>query len=177
MFDNIAQIEKEVQEFRSNILASEELLQHLEDLTGAVKKEHEALVDKMANLQASVERDTTDNTQRVSASVDLLLKGHEKAMGDLATEIHAFVEKLRQGYAEDLSRLQAEVGAATDKNSENIRSISQKIDNFQSRIETSNLEHIYDYCAKLERSINQKFMLLGAGIGVTAILAILSIIL
>lgn len=177
MFDNIAQIEKEVQEFRANILASKELLQHLEDLTGAVSKEHEALVERMTGLQASVERHTTDNAQRISDSVDSLLKGHEKAADDLATEIHTTVENLRQGNAEDLSHLQAEVSAAADKSSENLRAVSQKYDDFLAKIESSNLEHIYEYCAKLERSINQKFMLLGAGIGVTAVLAILSIIL
>lgn len=177
MFDNIAQIEKEVQEFRTNILASKELLQHLEDLTGAVNKEHEVLVKEMTDLQASVERHTTDNTQRVSASVDSLLKGHEKAADNLATEIHATVENLRQGNAEDLSRLQAEVSAAANKNLENLRAVSKKYDDFLVKIESSNLEHIYEYCVKLERSINQKFMVLGVGIGVTAVLAILSIIL
>ena len=177
MFENIAQIEKEVQEFRTNILASKELLQHLEDLTEAVNKEHEALVEKMVDLQASVERHTTDNTQRVSVSVDSLLKGHEKAADDLATEIHATVENLRQGNAENLSRLQAAVSAATDKNSEALRAISQKYEDFLAKIESSNLEHIYEYCSKLEHSINQKFMILGVGIGVTAVLAILSIIL
>ena len=177
MFDNITQIEKEVQEFRDNILASKELVQHLEDLTGAVSKEHEALVEGMAALQASVERHTADNAQRVSASVDSLLKGHENAADDLAAEIHAAIEELRRGNAEDLSRLRAEASAAADKSSEDLRAISQKYDDFLSKIESSKLEHIHEYCVKLERSINQKFMLLGAGIGVTAVLAILSIIL
>ena len=73
MFDNIAQLEKEIQEFQANILASKELLQCLNDLTEAVKQERETLAGSMTDLQTSVEQHTSDNTRKVGDSVNSLL--------------------------------------------------------------------------------------------------------
>ena len=243
MFDNIAQLEKEIQEFQTNILASKELLQCLNDLTEAVKHERETLGRSMTNLQASVEQHTSDNTSKVSASVDSLLEGHKQAADKLAAEIHTAVAGLQQKNDDDFSRLQTAVTATADESTERLRNVSQKYiekvsnsvdllleghkqaadklaaeihtavadlqqknDNGFSRLQTavtaasaastenlwdvsqkyselltkldsSKLEHIYEYCSKLERSINQKFTILGAGVILTAVLALISIIL
>ena len=177
MFDNIAQLEKEIQEFQTNILASKELLQCLNDLTEAVKHERETLGRSMTDLQASVEQHTSENTSKVSASVDLLLEGHKQAADKLAAEIHTAVAALQQKNDSSFSRLQTTVTAASAASTENLRDVSQKYDNLLTKLDSSKLEHIYEYCSKLERSINQKFMILGAGGILTAVLALISIIL
>lgn len=177
MFDNIAQLEKEIQEFQANILASKELLQCMNDLTEAVKRERETLAGSMTDLQTSVEQHTSDNTRKVSDSVNLLLESHKRAADGLATEVHTAVADLQKKSDADCSRLQTVVAGAIEAGEENLREISRKYDDFLEKLESSKLEHIYEYCSKLERSINQKFMLLGVGIIATAVLALISIIL
>lgn len=177
MFDNIAQLEREIQEFQTNILASKELLQCLNDLMDAVKREREELTESMTNLQSSVERHTSDNTRKVSASVDSLSENHKQAVAELVAEIHTAVEDLQRKNDADFSRLQATIASAAEAGTENLRDVSQKYDEFLVKLDSSKLEHVYEYCTKLERSINQKFILLGVGVMVTAVLALISVIL
>lgn len=177
MFEDIIQLENEIKEFRSNILASKELLKCLDNLTTAMKDERETITRKMSELQASVEQHTSDNTQKVGASVDRLLAGHQKAADELVTEVHTGLDDLRQGNAADLARLKNEITVAAEKGEENLQNISSKYSDFIARLDASNIEHIYEYCAKLEQNINQKFMFLGIGVVITAVLALVSIIL
>ena len=177
MFEDIVQLENEIKEFRSNILASKELLKCLDDLTATMKSERETMTRQMSELQTSVEQHTSDNTQKVGASVDRLLAGYEKAADVLAAEVHTGLDNLRQGNTADLARLKDEFVAATEKGEKNLQNISNKYSDFIARLDASSIDHVYEYCTKLEQSINQKFMLLGIGIVITAILSVISIIL
>lgn len=177
MFEDIVQLENEIKAFRSNILASKELLKCLDDLTAAMKEERETMTRKMSELQTSVERHTSDNTQKVGASVDRLLVGHQKAADELAAEVHTDLDNLRQGNAADLACLKDEIAHAAENGEKNLQNISSKYSEFIARLDDSNMDRVYEYCTKLEQSINQKFMLLGIGVVITAILAAVSIFL
>lgn len=177
MFEDIVQLENEIKEFRSNILASKELLKCLDDLTEAMKAERETMTKQMSELRTSVEQHTSDNTQKVGVSVDRLLAGHQKAADELGAEVHKGLDNLRQGNANDLSRLKDEIASSAEKSEKNLQNISSKYSDFIARLDASNIDHIYEYCTKMEQSINQKLMLLSIGVAVTAILTVVSIVL
>lgn len=177
MFEDIVQLENEIKEFRSNILASKELLKCLDDLTAAMKTERETMAKQMSELQTSVEQHTSDNTQKVGDSVDRLLAGHQAAADELAEKVHTGLDNLRQGNAADLSHLKAEIAVSAERSEKNLQDISSKYSDFIARLDASNIDHIYEYCAKMEQSINQKLMLLSIGVAITAILTVVSIVL
>ena len=55
MFEDIVQMEKEIEEFRQNILASSELVKGISELTNAVKKQNEAYSKAMEDASKSAD--------------------------------------------------------------------------------------------------------------------------
>lgn len=107
MFDDIAQMEKEIEIFRNNILASSELIKGITDLTEATKQQSdsfktssEALIKKLDDCITQIKAD------------------HDEALRNLENSNAAVVERLHQSITADM----AEWLAALDNSKKAIES-------------------------------------------------------
>ena len=111
MFEDIAQLEKEIDLFRKNILASSELVEGIKSLTETTNKQKEAFSssteDLLKSIETSVERITNDH----KSTVKKLCKSNDEAIEDLqknlTTDFQAKIlelEKIKSSIEENESK-------------------------------------------------------------------------
>lgn len=155
MFENIAEMEKEIETFRKNVYASSELVESISQLTAETKRQKESF----------------------SASTEELLKKQDKGISEfesdcesilsetrsmLETQQNAFAEKLQE--AEDVI-----IGYQAAAESKYVAFIEQ--------LEGTNVDQLYKEIEDLKGIIQSKFYILIGGIGVTLIIAVLGLFL
>ena len=152
MFDNVEQLEKEIQEFRNNILASEDLLQRLNRIAEETQKEREALnastnqlLQKMElqaqSMKQSTDRTITEQVARFSLqsqeAVDEAVERLQESGREMQQEVHnegmAFVEKANQ----ILTDIRASGDAAQQKMQDQQQSFTENVNQIMTRLNSS----------------------------------------
>lgn len=91
MFKDIAQMEKEIEEFRNNIVASSELIKGIEDLTEATKKQKESFDSSSVAL-----------VKKLDACIEQFKEDHNSALQALETKNVATIDELKQAIATNM---------------------------------------------------------------------------
>jgi hypothetical protein len=128
MFENIAQMEKEIEEFRKNIIASSELVKRIADLTEATKQHKDSFILSSETLIA-----------KLDDCVAQFKSDHDNSLKALESDNAALIENLQQTIAQDiqewLSSLEKTKNAietceevAISKNDEKIQRFSSECD-------------------------------------------------
>ncbi len=93
MFDNIAQMEKEIEEFRKNIIASSELVKGITDLTEATKQHKDSFISSSETLIA-----------KLDDCVSQFKSDHDNSLKALESDNAALIENLQQAIAQDVQK-------------------------------------------------------------------------
>ncbi len=91
MFEDIAQMEKEIETFRKNIAASSELINGIAELTEATKKQKESF---KSSSEALVEK--------LDACIDQFKADHNNALQSLESKNAAVIDELKQTIAANM---------------------------------------------------------------------------
>lgn len=216
MFDNIEQLEKQVQEFQENILASNKLLADIEALTSAVKnqqcgyeqasatliQEIKGYVKNVTNesetlrgalsedincaiqgtktavieMKAHTEATFKAAVEQLSLEISILNTNTERFIGELKSAdesaIDSVVKKLTTSQQSYIKQLEAAQSAIQEMN----QTLNIKYHEFLQRLENINVDQLFKTCQDMKKSIEKKLFLLMGGVGITAIIAILSLL-
>lgn len=146
MFEDIAQMEKEIEEFRSNIIASSELVRGIEDLTESIKQQKESFSASSNSL-----------VKKLDACIEQFRSDHNASLQELNNSNSASIESLRQGISNDmqqwLEKLEDVKKAivscetqTTQKNEEQIKHITAEGDRIVSSAE--------QYVAEMKKTVS-----------------------
>ena len=203
MFQNIEELEKQVKEFQQNILASSEFIKGIQNLTNRVESqqtefakdskallasigEYKKYVKEQADLliKSITEQTNLKSKEITEANTDLIrgfeskFEEYEKRLGLLfdkakednvkvSEETIAAFKTINNDYAKylnDVTVLLKEVSSQ----------IELKYDHFIKRLENTNIGGLFAEVQDMKKTINNKFNILFAGIGVAIVLTIVS---
>ena len=97
MFDNIAELEKEVQEFEKNILASSQLVKSIEQLAKAADAQVRSFAKDSETLLRRIEQQNAAEKDALHSDVyTLLSESAKKTQDETRRVIEAAVERIQQ---------------------------------------------------------------------------------
>lgn len=165
MFEDITQMEKEIETFRSNIIASSELVESIANLTEAIKEQEESFTSSSKTIIKKL----SDSQKAFDSKSEEQLKQYANLSNRTVEEIKNNLSSLQTAHAEKLHQTE-EVIISYQKEAES------KYSDFVKKLEETNVDQIYKEVQDLKKSIQTKFMILMAGTGAAVIAAIISII-
>lgn len=131
MFENIEQLEREVQEFRKNILASSELVASFERMITQIKEQTKAFEAASGNLQGSVKTHTEDLQKQIAVCL--------QKQADLIAEQSRNVEAASKVMTDAIGQQMAAVAAQSKSNVETFerssKALSEQIDRMSASVE------------------------------------------
>jgi len=162
VFDSIEELEQQVTEFQKNILASSTLVNTITELTSTIKIEIAkviAIIDKNAEaVPLDIARTNADMLEKAEIEIS-------KISDDALSEYR----KLNQDYIGKLTETSAHITKMQDQ-------LELRFTEFSKRLEATSVEKLFEQLKIVEKSLNIKINILIIGIGVTALLALLSLI-
>ncbi len=165
MFEDITQMEKEIETFRSNIIASSELVESITNLTDAVKQQEESFNSSSKAIIKSL----TDSEKEFDSKSEEQIKQYKDISKQTIEEMKSNLSSLQTSYADKLHQTE-EIIISYQKETES------KYSDFVKKLEETNVDQIYKEVQDLKKSIQTKFMILMAGTGAAVIATIISII-
>ena len=129
MFENIEQLEREVQEFRKNILASSELVASFERMITQIKEQTRAFETASGNLDGSVRTHTEDLQKQIAACL--------QKQADLIAEQSRNVEAASKVMTDAIGQQMAAVAAQSKSNVEAFERSSSALSEQIDRMGTS----------------------------------------
>lgn len=152
MFEDIAQMEKEIEAFRKNIVASSELVDGITDLTEAVKQQKDSFA---ASSDALIEK--------LDACVLQFKADHDTSIYKLESSNTAAIEQMRQSISTDMqdwlsqlekvkTAIESCETATTQKTDEQIRQLSAEGERIISEMQTSLASQVSAYLEKLQQT-------------------------
>ena len=157
MFEDITQMEKEIETFRNNIIASSELIEGIADLTEATKSQ-----------KNSLEKSTQSLISKLDDCIKQFKVDHDESLHTLSSNNSAEIEKMQQTIASDMQKwissielikeaIQSNEDTTIKKNNEQIKSFESEseriIEDMKSAIST--LQGIYiDNLKQTENAIH-----------------------
>ena len=165
MFTDIEQLEKEIQAFKKNILASNELIQTIESVVAATKKQNadyqtatSALQDKMDSHTEGLKKVTADAIEQMLAeskkttgevqgiankTITELTASNKALLADTVAQFNA----AQKTYIEALETVKAAIGQNTADNEKQLKEATEALRTAQ--------KDYYDRLAQLETSIKE----------------------
>ena len=205
MFSDIQQLEKEIALFRKNVLASNELLQGIEAVAQAVKEqtEHQKIAaskmektateqsEEMISLTSSTAKRLLDQCKAYAAELEstvssAISQSKEQNLSLLAEAVQKF-NRVGERYMASLEAVKTATEAAQgqylatlSETVSTLRSTEEKLTStyeaFLRRLESTNVDQIFKTCQEMKKSVELKLWILIGGVGVTAVLSLLSLI-
>ena len=168
MFENVDQLEREVREFQENILASKELVRNLEQLVVAAKAQQEQLVkstdDLLRSIPTSVEGKNSALRAEIQQAADRMQADSNAAVNKAISE----VQRAHQQHIEQLTSVETQMKKVeTD--------LIVKYTDFVAKLEASNMDKIFTMCEDIKKTVNSKFAILLAGVGLSVVLAVVAL--
>lgn len=227
MFDNVEDLERQVQEFQNNILASNKLIEDIRLLTAAVKAQQqsyeqesqeylkavnsyvEAIHQESAGIRDSVASDVSSAmgsmdqaTQRIELSGSEAIKAFSNNADSVQTSVvanvRAVIGETKDAVNEIKTANESILRAAAERLGEQINanqqqyisqlestqksltvmkdSLNEKYSEFIRQLGNTNVDQLSKATQDMRRSLETKLYLLFAGVGITAILAILALL-
>ena len=204
MFDNIEQLEKEIQEFRQNILASAGLIKSLDEIAAAVRKQQDefgssstALLEKLEQsrtelksqadtILAQIEAYTKSVPESVTTANADLIKQMQDTVAGYEQTLKSTVEQLKadnEAISEDTLKKYGEMNEAHIKQLEDtaaqmtemVSKLETKYNQFLERLEATNVDSLFAEVQKMKKSLETKMLIILGGVGVTAVIALISL--
>lgn len=139
MFEDVAQMEKEIETFRKNVVASSELVEGINGLTEATRQHKETysaatedLIKKIDACIAEIKTDHEAALRTLSSNNDAALTALQKNM---AAEVETRMSELQQ-IKSALENLQASYAERLQRNETTIREYESRFDNSVEQIKT-----------------------------------------
>lgn len=119
MFDSVEQLEKEVQDFRSNILASSELIKSIEVLVAAVKAQEDDFAAKSKALATKMDSHTDGMKEDYKEALSELIKENNKLLDEISIRGEAILR--------DMQSVPKEIDQRNDTLSKELKSHSEEV--------------------------------------------------
>lgn len=139
MFEDVAQMEKEIETFRKNVVASSELVEGINGLTEATRQHKETysaatedLIKKIDACIAEIKTDHEAALRTLSSNNDAALTALQKNM---AAEVETRMSELQQ-IKSALENLQASYAERLQQNEATIREYESRLDNSVEQIKS-----------------------------------------
>ena len=139
MFEDVAQMEKEIETFRKNVVASSELVEGIKGLTEATRQHKETysaatedLIKKIDTCIAEIKTDHEAALRTLSGNNDAALTALQKNM---EAEVKTRMSELQQ-IKSALEKLQASYAERLQQNETTIREYESRLDSSVERIKT-----------------------------------------
>lgn len=137
MFEDVAQMEKEIETFRKNIVASSELIEKISRLTDAVEHQKEAFSTSSEELVKKIDSCIKHIQTNNEATINTLSENNNIAITNLQTnmsteqalrmgelqQIKTALENLQATYAERLQKTEITIGTYHTKLDDSVRQI------------------------------------------------------
>jgi hypothetical protein len=184
MFEDIAQMEKEIETFRKNVVASSELVEGIIQLTEATNQQKEAVAKATDSLGSEVEscvaqikedhatalRALNDENKSVISALQENLSAEQASRLAELDRLKNELQKMQASYVEKLNQTDHAI-------QEYQRNAEIQYSDFVRRLQTTNVDQIFREVQELKQSMKAKFLLLMGGIGLTLIATILNFVL
>ena len=182
MFEDVAQMEKEIETFRKNIAASSELVEAVSQLTDTTKHQEESFCASADKL-----------LKRMDDCVSQIRNDHEAALHALSSNNDATIASLQKNMSsEQVARLQELELLKTDLEkmlasyTDGLHKTEQAIHDYQTeaektygdfvhRLESTNVDQIFREVQDLKRALQTKFIILLSGMGLATAVAVSSL--
>ena len=159
MFESIGELEKQVEEFQKNILASNSLISALSEITETIRSLEKSMADEVSHLLEQ-SQSTIDDTTKT------LVSTNEQCLTNISSKFNHNHEE----YAQKLAQL---CKATEEMKGE----LEQKYGTFIKELHETNLDQVSKDIQLLKKGVNSKFTLAYVGIAISIIASILSIVL
>ena len=195
MFESIEELEKQVEEFEKNILASKALIKSIENISTSIKVQQEDFDKKSNELLVTIEElksSISNNINELNKNNNDLVSSTTKALTeqivDYNTSVSVLIDGLKTTNQEQLSAVSQELSDEQKKYIQHLDEVKASLSSLESQLnehyalfleqlETTNISNIASEIQLLKKSLNTKFALAMAGIGIAIVLLIVSIFL
>lgn len=110
MFESVEQLEKEVQEFQKNILASSELIKSIEDLIATTKSQKESFALESSELVAEMDAHTKALKSSYTEALTKLMKENGKLISEISAKGESLLREM-QGIPEEVDKRNSAMAA------------------------------------------------------------------
>lgn len=197
MFENIEQLEKQVEEFQQNILSSTEFLKGIENLTTIIKKQQ---IDFDTNSKELL-KEMEENNKRLEESLsehiavefEKLGKNNETLVSNLKQSIKEYEGKMSK-LLDDANRKNVELSEKTileikdinqqyaeklETESQLIKEMTGQLENkyelFVKKLESTNVDQLFVSFQDMKKSLETKMLIIIVGVVISIITVIFSI--
>ncbi|MGM9773093.1 MAG: hypothetical protein ACI3YU_10695 [Segatella copri] len=186
MFEDIEQLEKEVQDFRKNMLGSAALLKSLDAIVAALKAQTAELSAKSAEMAGKMDFQSTAIQNKTDNTLQKLVANLTDCVAELRKVTDRAVEQLSAENKENLANTTTQILSTQKAYIETLQAtekaiqacsaeLSKKHGEFLDRLEKTNINQIYRACVDMRKAVETKLTILMAGVGVAIILAIVGL--
>ena len=197
MFKDIETLEKEIQTFHKNILASKELLGAMEGLLDTLKqqnksidlltKEQQEKMDTHLSSLKSLTRATAEDVAEKCRQTEEALTQSAKALqSEIKAQNKVLLEETAQSitqicreYTQALKTAKEEHINTLNKLEKELKSTKEELHTtylaFLERLEKTNVDQIFKTCKEMQKSLEQKLWIVAGGVGVSVLLTLLSL--
>lgn len=187
MFEDIGALEKEINDFRQNILASNDLIRRLDEVVAGIKSQTKSFESSSNVLQNIIEEQTTSLKQVAKDQNEMLLRTAEALPVTMREEMDKFRHDLSNLVTEQMERMiqsnQIQIEYSVQEISEKQKAFSdlvdrtdlkikkrqdtldEKYETLLKKLESANLEEAIKLSKKIIKSINVKFSILLTAVG------------
>lgn len=186
MFDDIEQLEKEVQEFRQNMLGSTALLKSLDAIVLALKAQTTEFTTKSNEMTGKLDAQATAIQNKADDTLDKLVTNLTNCIAEIRKVSNEAADRLSAENKANLANTTTQIQStqkeyiaaleATDRAVQAYTTeLNKKHGEFLDRLETTNIDQIYQGCMDMKKSMESKFTILMAGVGVAVVLAVVGL--
>ena len=166
MFDDIEALEKEVEGFRTNILASQELISGIDRMIAAQKEQS---VEYSKSYQEVLEK-LRETTEKQKADAETLLSEITKKNESFASDAVTQLTTAQKDYIERMDQVEKTIKESEEE-------LTSKYQQFVAKLESTNIDQIFSSVQELKKSLSTKLTLLLSGVGISIVLAVVALIL
>jgi chromosome segregation ATPase len=157
MFTDIEQLEKEVQEFRKNIVGANALINSLDAIIEAIKKQ----TAEMASTSEKVTQKMDSQTTAIQASSEETLKKLADSLTTCVSELRGLnesaVAQLTAGNKENFEKIAEQIVATQKGYIDTLQSTERAIQECSKNLSSENKEHIESAVASIKEA-QQEFV-------------------
>lgn len=131
MFESVEQLEKEVQEFRQNILASSELIKSIEGLIAATKAQKDSFASESSELLTKMDAHTEALKTSYAEALSKMVKENSKLVSDLSSKGESLLREM-QGIPDEVDKRNSAIAAQFETKGgailQDMQAISEAVD-------------------------------------------------
>jgi len=152
MFDNIEEMEKEIETFRQNIMASSELVESLSALTSETKRQREEFAAQSTALTQKVEGCVQQFKTDHDSALDALSKKDAKFIADLQNHMDAEKQNSLEEIRQIQVAMEKSLNEATQQSDKQIAQLTSECNQIVSAMRSTAQEQQNAYFERLQKT-------------------------